>query len=237
MEIGLLNAYICDPDPDSYQYTYAPMFQQFFSEQVSATWSLREYRITQGEWPETIDECDGWIICGSPKSVYDKDSWIAELMAFTKKCHQHKKPLLGICFGHQLIAQALGGKTGKSAKGWGVGVRGFEILASKPWMTEAKAQCHLLFSHQDQVEKLPQDAILLASDPFCPHQIFSIGNHILAIQGHPEFTPAYMHDRLEERKEIIGDTAYNRALKSLKKPTDSPLLGLWIEHFFRLNRK
>jgi len=232
MKIGLLNSYICDSDPNSYQHTYAPMFQQFFSEQVSATWDLREYRITQDEWPETIDECDGWIICGSPKSVYDEDSWIAELITFTKECHQHEKPLVGICFGHQLIAQALGGKVGKSEKGWGVGVRDFNILASKPWMTEAKKHCSLLFSHQDQVDKLPQGAELLASDPFCPHQIFSIGDHILSIQGHPEFTITYMQNRLEDRKTIIGKHSYQAACASLSQSADSALFGSWIHAFF-----
>jgi len=232
MNIGLLNAYICDPDPNSYQYTYEPMFRQFFTEQISSTWNLSEYRITQGKWPITIDECDGWIICGSPKSVYDKDDWITELIAFVKNCHQHKKPLVGICFGHQLIAQALGGKATKSEKGWGVGVRDFNMLAYKPWMTEAKKQCSLLFSHQDQVKKLPPSAELLASDSFCPYQIYTIGDHILSIQGHPEFTTAYMRDRLESRKTIIGENSYQAACTSLSKPSDSALLGLWIHAFF-----
>ena len=232
MKIGLLNAYICDPDPNSYQYTYAPMFRQFFSEHISATWDLTEYLITQNKWPKTIDECDGWIICGSPKSVYDGDSWIAELMTFAKNCHRHKKPLVGICFGHQLIAQALGGKVGKSEKGWGVGMRDFNMLVSKPWMPEAKAHCRLLFSHQDQAEELPQDAELLASDPFCPHQIYTIGNHILSIQGHPEFTTTYMQNRLEDRKVLIGESSYQTACASLLKSADSALFGSWIHAFF-----
>ncbi len=232
MKIGLLNAYICDPDPNSYQYQYEPMFRHYFSEHISATWILNEYRITQGNWPTTIDECDGWIIGGSPKSVYDKDSWIAELITFVKNCHHHKKSLVGICFGHQLIAQALGGNVRKSEKGWGVGVRDFNMLTSKPWMTETKAHCSLLFSHQDQVKELPEGAELLATDPFCPNQIYTIGDHILSIQGHPEFTTTYMRDRLESRKAIIGDHSYQTACTSLSKPADSALLGSWIHAFF-----
>ncbi|MFC1602541.1 gamma-glutamyl-gamma-aminobutyrate hydrolase family protein [Pseudomonadota bacterium] len=232
MKIGLLNAYICDPDPKSYQYTYAPMFRQFFSEHISTTWILTEYRITQDKWPKTIDECDGWIICGSPKSVYDEDDWIAKLITFAKNCHQHKKPLVGICFGHQLIAQALGGEVNKSDKGWGVGVRNFDMLGYKPWMPEAKKECRLLFSHQDQVETLPPSAELLASDPFCPHQIFTIDEHILSIQGHPEFTTTYMRDRLESRRTVIGENRYQAACATLTKPTDSALFGSWIHAFF-----
>jgi len=232
MKIGLLNAYICDPDPNSYQHTYAPMFRHFFSEQVSATWSLKEYRITQGEWPETIDECNGWMIGGSPKSVYDGDSWIIELIAFAKECHQHKKPLVGICFGHQLIAQALGGKVKKSEKGWGVGLRNFSMIGTKPFMDEQRTNCSLLFSHQDQVDELPKEAELLATDSFCPNQIYTIGNHILSIQGHPEFTTRYMRDRLESRKALIGDQSYQTACASLTTPADSALLGSWIHAFF-----
>jgi len=232
MKIGLLNAYICDPDPNSYHYQYEPMFRQFFSEQVSATWTLIEYRITQDNWSKSIDECDGWIISGSPKSAYDSDDWIAKLINFVKECHQHKKPLVGICFGHQLIAQALGGKVKKSEKGWGVGLRNFSIVGSKSFMSEQRTDCNLLFSHQDQVEELPEGAELLATDPFCPNQIYTIGDHILSIQGHPEFTTHYMRERLEDRKKIIGEHSYQTACASLSMPADSTLFGAWIRTFF-----
>ena len=232
MKIGLLNAYLCDPDPNSYQYQYEPMFRSYFTEHVSNQWELIEYRITQGQWPDSIHACDSWIIGGSPKSVYDPDKWITKLIGLVQECHEKKKPLLGVCFGHQLIAQALGGKAAKSSKGWGVGVRRFKLSATRPWMTKVKQDCALLFSHQDQVEKLPQEAELLASDAFCPHQIYMIGDHILSIQRHPEFTSSYMLDRLEARKAIIGDEAYQAACASLTEPTNAVLIGTWIHAFF-----
>ena len=232
MKIGFLNAYVVDQDPNSYQREYAPMFRRFFSEQVSKEWPLSEYVVSQKQWPGSLHDCDGWIIGGSPISVYDRASWIMKLMEFVSACHQHKKPLVGICFGHQLIAQTLGGDVQKSLKGWGVGVRSFNILKAKDWMLEETKTCSLLFSHQDQVEILPQEATLLASDGFCLHQMFSMGDHIFSLQGHPEFSKEFMRNRLKERKETLGDKTYQAALESLEQPTDSHVVGSWIYRFY-----
>jgi GMP synthase-like glutamine amidotransferase len=235
MKIGLLNPYVLNPAPDNPDYEYGIMFRDFFETSVSSEWALAEYVVSQGCWPGALHECDGYIIAGSPKSVYERGSWIMKLMEFACGCHANRVPLVGICFGHQVIAQALGGGVHKSLKGWGVGVREFKVLSHKPWMEPQLSYCSLLFSHQDQVEMLPHGATLLGSDGFCLHQMYAIDDHIFALQGHPEFTQAFMRSRLEERKERIGEAEYRLAMSTLENKTDAAVIGQWIRRFFELN--
>lgn len=228
--IGLINAYMFDPDPKGYQAQYEPMFMGFAKE---SGLDIRSYRVALGEKPKSFDECSGWIISGSSKGAYDNDPWIEELISFIQECHKHKKKLAGICFGHQLIAQSLGGKTEKSDKGWGVGIREFQVKKEMPWMKPPLLNCSLLFSHQDQVTELPPGAEHLASDPFCEYQMYSMGKHVFCLQGHPEFTPEFARSRYESRREKLGNQTYKTAMASLGAPTHRHELGQWLANFFK----
>lgn len=235
MKIGLLNPYVLNPAPDSPDHEYGIMFRNYFEASISPEWLLTEYVVSQGRWPGALHECDGYIIAGSPKSVYERSSWIMKLMEFACGCHANRVPLVGICFGHQVIAQALGGGVHKSLKGWGVGVREFKLLNHKPWMEPQLSNCSLLFSHQDQVEMLPHGATLLGSEGFCLHQMYAIDDHIFSLQGHPEFTEAFLRARLKERRDKIGEAEYGLAIGSLEDATDAAVVGQWIRRFFELN--
>jgi len=208
------------------------MFQQFFTEHVSSDFSLHEYNVTQRYWPNSLQECDGWIIGASQHSVHDKSSWITKLMEFACACHFNQKPLIGIGFGHQVIAHSLGGEVNKSRKGWGAGVRDFNIRQHKPWMAPELATCSLSFSHKEQVDMLPGQATLLAGDSFCLHQMYAIGEHVFAIQGHPEYDQAFMQALLDEHKKNIPIECHEQALASLDQSTDSRVVGDWIRRFF-----
>ena len=232
--IGILNAYHYDPDPETYQKDYSPMLMDYLRKYFDPK-NLKEYMVAQGEFPADINECEGWIITGSPASCYDNEIWIHQLINFVQDCHKNTKKVLGICFGHQLLAHALGGKVEKSNKGWGVGVRNFSILRNTPWMKSNKKDSSLLFSHQDQVTELPPSAKLIATDNFCPNQIFSIDDHIFSIQGHPEFTKEYAKSRYDSRVEALGESVHKEALRSLTKEGDDKLYGQWIKDFFEDN--
>jgi len=232
MKIGLLNAYAYNPDVEDFRQRYWPMFQQFFTEHVSSDFSLHEYNVTQRCWPNSLQECDGWIIGASQHSVHDKSSWVTKLMEFACACHFNQKPLIGIGFGHQVIAHSLGGEVNKSRKGWGTGVRDFNIRQHKPWMTPELAACTLSFSHKEQVDMLPGQAMLLAGDSFCLHQMYAIEDHIFAIQGHPEYDQAFMQALLGEHKKNITIECYEQALASLDQSTDSRVVGDWMRQFF-----
>jgi len=234
MKIGLLNAYAYNPDADDFQQEYGPMFQRFFTAHVSADFSLHEYNVTQRDWPNSMHECDGWIIGASQHSVHDKSSWITKLMEFACACHFNQKPLVGIGFGHQVIAHSLGGDVNKSLKGWGVGVRDYNVRQKKPWMMPELSACALNFSHKDQVDMLPGEAVLLAGDGFCLHQMYVIGEQIFAIQGHPEYDRPFMQRWLSENKKGLTDECYEQAFASMDKPTDSSVVGGWIRQFFTM---
>lgn len=226
--IGLLNAYHFDTTPGSYQEQYEALCLNYF-QKIMPQETIKTYQVAQNKFPGKTDECSAWIITGSPASVYDNEVWIKKLLVFIQEAHKKKVKMLGICFGHQALAHALGGKTENSDKGWGVGIRTFKLHS--PLSDKLTDECSLLFSHQDQVTKIPDNAKVLAGDDFCPNQIFSLEDHILSIQGHPEFTRDYAKTRLDERIERIGKDTYDQAVASLEGKTHEIELGEVIVNF------
>jgi GMP synthase-like glutamine amidotransferase len=231
--IGILNAYHFDPTPGNYQEEYSALIEDF-TRKIFPGEQIKNFKVAQNQWPKSIDECDVWLITGSPKAAYDPDPWIADLKKFIVDLDAHKKKLVGICFGHQVISAALGGKVIQSPKGWGVGVREFKIVQPQTWMTPALIQVSLLFSHQDQVVGLPTGAKLLAEDSFCQFQMYQLGQHILTLQGHPEFSVAFAKSRLQSRKDKMPLEVYQKALDSFENHKDDQVLAEWIRNFCRV---
>ena len=224
MKVGILHAMETEPD----------QFSSFFRS-VSAPFECQVFEITKGEYPDSSGVFDAFIVSGSKKGVYDPDRWIADLSKFIRNCHLEQRKLIGICFGHQLIAHALGGYASKSDKGWGLGLREFDITTQKSWMDPALDQCALYFSHQDQVTALPAEAELIGGSEFCPNAIYCIGDRVLGIQGHPEISRSLMVQIIERRKEQVGSKVYIDALDSLNnKIPDARTVARWIINFINL---
>jgi GMP synthase-like glutamine amidotransferase len=228
--IGLLNAYHFDPTPGNYQEEYTRLITEF-AKKVFPGETIENFRVAQNEWPQSIDQCQVWLITGSSKAAYDSDPWIAELKKFIVSLDAQKKKLVGICFGHQIISSALGGKVIQSPKGWGVGIREFAIIQQQSWMKPPLSQVSLLFSHQDQVVSLPNNALLLAQDEFCGFQMYQLGKHILTLQGHPEFSVDFARARLQSRKDKMPIEVYEKAMASFDRPKDDQVLVEWIRNF------
>lgn len=231
--IGFLNAYHFDSADTGYQLEYSRTFFEFLQKTFPEKKNdILEFKVAQGQFPVSVNECEIWFITGSPKSVYEELPWISRLKIFIQQLHEAKAKTIGICFGHQIVAEALGGKVTKSQKGWGVGMRSFELLQGKPWMNPAQQKnMSLLFSHQDQVEELPPGAELLAQNQFCPYQMLQIGEHILTMQGHPEFTVEFAKERLISRKDKMSAETFDQAMKSFSDDSDFLLMIDWIRNF------
>ena len=191
------------------------------------------YDVQNNQRPENLDECDGYICTGSRASVYDDEEWIHNLQKLVVDLHEAKKKFVGICFGHQMVAQALGGKTEMSDAGWGVGVHTSDVVADAYYMVPAAKDISLLVSHKDQVSLLPNGATLLAKSDFCPNAMYQIEDHILTFQGHPEFAKGYSRGLLNIRREIIGEAVYEGGIESLNKETSEKIIARWVLNFIR----
>ena len=226
MKIGLLQ---CDHVAEHLLYLNGDYDTQFTKLLPGFDW--RYYDLTAGRFPESLDECDAYLCTGSKHSVYEDIDWIHRLKKLVQTIHAARIPFVGVCFGHQMMAQALGGKVQKADCGWCVGVHTFEVVQREGWMQPFQAEFRLLMSCQDQVLALPPNSTILAKAADCPVGMYRVGERMLGMQAHPEFSVAYMEALLRQRKERIGTEVTDRALESLTIRQDFELIGGWIRHF------
>lgn len=214
---------------DDYR-SYGHMFARLF-ETSHCVLEIRYYQVQQGEFPRSAQECDAYLITGSKAGVYDALPWIDRLCDWIQSFYRQNAKIIGICFGHQIIAHSLGGKAAKSEKGWGLGVLNVETLESRHWMNPAPAIFRLIYSHQDQVLQLPAGATPLLGNSFCPIAGYCIGDQVLSLQGHPEFTEDYFRRLIAHRRNRIKSDQIEEALSSLQQITDDQLVARWIYQF------
>lgn len=194
---------------------------------------FRYYDAHRGHLPGSPGECDAWVCTGSKYAVYDGTAWIAELAAFIRAIDNEGKRFVGICFGHQMLAHAMGGEVAKARQGWGVGVLPLRISRKEAWMDPPRPEVRIQHMHQDQVQRLPPGAVVLGDSPHCEVGMFRIGETMLGIEGHPEFTVEYGAALIDARRKQIGEAQAQRALDSLKENADGPTVGKWIARFLR----
>lgn len=232
MQIGILQCDSVEADLQPEFKDYPDMFQRLLaSDTAGPELAFRTYDLTAGQFPKASNECDAWLITGSKWSVCDSDEWIARAHEFVRELHASRRPTVGICFGHQLIARALGGKVEKADVGWGVGVRTASILQRREWMRPGHDTLSLLVSHQDQVIEPPVEAALIAEYALCPYDMLEIGGHMLTMQGHPEFPKEYARALMIKRRDALGESVYQKGIASLEQQIDPDVAALWIRNF------
>jgi len=183
----------------------------------------------RGELPAAVDDCDGWLLGGSRRSVSDDVGWIGDAAEFVRTAADAERPVVGICFGHQLVASALGGTVEAAPAGWGLGALHYAVEAPVPWFDGDRLT--LIASHRDQVTELPPDAEVWASADYCPIAGMTIGDHVWTVQGHPEFTAAVATELYSARTEVLGHDAVAAARATLDRPLSNDAVGRSIAAF------
>lgn len=230
MKIGLLQ---CDHVAEQFRPQFGD-YDGIFARWLPADWKV--YDITKGEAPAGLAECEAYVATGSKASVYDDEPWVHGFAELVRRMHAAGRPFLGVCFGHQMMGHALGGRVAKSERGWGIGVHEFEVVRREPWMEPPLPRIGVLMSCQDQVQELPPDATVLAASEFCPVAMFRVGS-LLGIQGHPEFTPEYSEALMLHRVERIGAERVAAARATLGHTRHSAELARWTMNFFESFRR
>jgi GMP synthase-like glutamine amidotransferase len=227
MKLAVLETGFPPPDLLDRFESYAAMFRDLLGEGFD--WSC--YDVQAGEWPQRPQAHEAYLVTGSAAGVYDDEPWIAQLMDFLRAARGEAK-LVGVCFGHQAMAQAFGGKVVKSPKGWGIGLHDYRVVSREPWMAPAPAIA-VPASHQDQVVDLPLGARVLACSAFTPFGMLAYEDQpAVSIQLHPEFTPAFAEALIESRRGTrYTDEQADAAIATLAAPNDCARVGDWIRRF------
>lgn len=232
MNIGLLG---CDDVPERFRHIaggYRDMFEAMLKPHLPGL-ELTWFDVVKGELP-LPDACDAYLCTGSRYSAYERREWIDALKAFVREVHDSRKPFVGICFGHQVLAEALGGQVTPAEQGWGVGVHEMKITKPEAWMHPQQSDLKLQYMHSDQVQRLPPDSVVLAEAPHCPIAMFRVGTTMLGIEGHPEFPAPFVEALLRDRRSRIGPDRAKAALASLHQHADDSLAARWIANFIMI---
>ena len=208
--------------------TYPDMFRRLLGEDA---YDWAEFGVDQGVLPAAPETCDAYIITGSARGVYDADSWIGQLIDFLRAAKGRAR-LVGVCFGHQVMAEAFGGQVIKSPKGWAIGAQDYGVVGREPWMDGA-GSVRLPASHQDQVVALPPGAEVMLASTFTPMAgLVYRDQPAISIQPHPEFERAYAKALIESRREVVYSDAHaDAAAASYDLPDDRARVAGWIRKF------
>ncbi len=201
---------------------YPAMFERLLGREATT------YEVRAGELPPDVGDHSAYLITGSSAGVYEDLPWIGPLMTFLRAA-KGKATLVGICFGHQVMAQAFGGHVEKSPRGWGVGLHAYPIVRHEAWMDDVPLVAAPA-SHQDQVVQPPPGAELIASSLFTPYAGFSWKDgKAISFQFHPEMSPGFAAALYGSRRDRIPGV--DAAIASLDAPNDSERIGAWINRF------
>ncbi|WP_298908756.1 type 1 glutamine amidotransferase [uncultured Aliiroseovarius sp.] len=214
MKIGILQA---GHSPDELRDSVGDYGEMFTRLLDGHGFDFQIFSVVDGEFPAGTDDADGWLITGSKHGVYEDHDWIPPLEDLIRDIRDAGQPLVGVCFGHQIIAQALGGKVEKFDGGWSIGRTEYDFgdqkLALNAW-------------HQDQVIDAPEGAEIIASTDFCANAAMMIGDKILTIQPHPEFTAPLVAGLIEHRgRGNVPDALLDAAEDALDTGTDNAMFA------------
>jgi GMP synthase-like glutamine amidotransferase len=193
-------------------------------------WQFRVFQAWNGELP-AHDDSDAWVITGSVASVHDEAPWMLALEQRLRERHTRQLATVGLCFGHQIIAKALGGRVGHSPGGWRIGTAPTRYALRRPWMRPAQDEITLFAAHQEQVLQPPAEATVVGGDSFAPCGALQVGHHMMSTQYHPELTREFMRELLKCFAESWTPELVERARQQIEQHVDSDLFMSWTARF------
>jgi len=233
MRLCILENDDLDP-PLAQRYTrVAAMFERLLA-QVGYQGRIDTFSARHGHYPDSFEAYDAVLLTGSRADAFSHEPWVVALRERVTRLLQDRHKLLGVCFGHQLIAHCLGAPVQRAPKGWRAGRQTYDWLGAPEHLglgVGQAARMALLASHQDQVLALPPGATLLATQPDCPVAAYAVGDQVFCIQPHPEFTPEVSAFLLDKRRALMGEPLYARCMDSLSEPHDGLALARFMIRF------
>jgi len=224
MKIGILQTGIAAEQLAPIHGDYPDNFVQLLH---GRGFEFEAFKVVNGVFPDSINDFEGWLITGSKHGAYEDHPWIPPLEEMIRDIYAADLPMIGVCFGHQIIAQALGGKVEKFDGGWGVGRFTYADENGENPIT-------LNAYHQDQVVKAPDTVTAVQGNDFCKNAILTYGNKVFTMQPHPEFSTQYIRDLFEHRAIGVIDPAIIDAAKvDLIDKTDAQVAADKFEKFFK----
>lgn len=221
MKIGILQTGHSPDELRPVTGDYADLFERLLDGQG---FEFQTFSVVDGDFPEGPDICDGWLITGSKHGAYENHPWIAPLETLIRDVYALGKPMVGVCFGHQIIAQALGGKVEKFAGGWAVGPQTYD------WDAQSIT---LNAWHQDQVTELPAEAVVVARNSFCENAALVYGKTVFTVQAHPEFDSDFVAGLIEHRGATVPDALIRHAQTLQNAEVDNGKLAHMMGHFLK----
>jgi len=204
-------------------------YPAMFARMLGNDFQIDTFDVAAGELPTESSAYDAYLITGSPAGVYDPLPWIEPLSSFIRSAKANK--MVGICFGHQIMAEALGGHVEKSDKGWGAGLHHYSIVRREPWQ-DGEREVAIPASHQDQVVLQPPNTEIVASSAFTPFAALAWTDRpAISFQFHPEFAPAFAKALIEKRYDVVPDP--DAAIRSLDASNDNGRVAEWIRRFLK----
>jgi GMP synthase-like glutamine amidotransferase len=204
-------------------------YPSMFAKMLGPEFEVESFDVPAGELPANPSEYNAYLITGSPAGVYDPLPWIEPLQELIRSAKDSK--MIGVCFGHQVMAEALGGHVEKSDKGWGAGLHHYSIARREPWM-DGEIEIAEPASHQDQVVVQPPNTDVVIASDFTPYAGLAWKDRpAISFQFHPEFSPAFAKALIEKRYDIVPDP--DAAIASLDAPNDSERVAAWIRRFLK----
>lgn len=232
-QLGVLQ---CDEVRPELKVKYGDYNQMITSAIATTTHDIYSatYRVFEGSFPDSPHDCDGWITTGSRHSVNDNSDWTRDLLSFVKSISKSGRPFVGICYGMQMMAKALGGIVDMTPIGWSVGVKTSRLHTGEEWLNNTLTKkINLLVSHREQVLRLPEGARCIASSGTCTNAIIGLGSSMIGFQGHPEFSPDYARELMELRRDVIPEKTIESGLGSLTTVIDNEAIFSSIVQFLR----